>query len=464
MEEQILEFLDGNMAPHEEEELLHRLAVSPERRALLRQHLQVREMVGNLAKKQRLAVPVALTAGVFKAVSDLGYTGPAPMPNAAQTQPEVVPVAASTSRMFFSMRGRTIASIAVACLLAGSAITYYLIGANTTSGALDRAPQVATLSSSGVASVTTNAPAGAAVALPTVGSNSNTVSALRSGSAHMNSVGRPAKLARLSHASGTSSTENQEAVSTPVLVADKPASDVPTNPAVNTAVRSPEQTSVTPPSVPSQPSNDIRDPETSQRKANPLDGKTLTGGNAETLRPFQFSVRTGGGKWPGSEQGFTGSLAEVRGSYFLTNWLSVTGTLGLFTPSETGVDSVGLEADGSIDLGMKPHLQYRTIAGIELGTHFSVLSMPIDLSFGGATDFSGMLMPRASLFTSVDLQENLLLRVGVEGMGYSNNKINGALSAAQAKYAKMHSLLIGTVKSSEIDGFIGPSIELSWRF
>jgi hypothetical protein len=222
---------------------------------------------------------------------------------------------------------------------------------------------------------------------------------------------------------------------------------------------------VTPTVVPSEPSKDIREPQTNQRKVNPLDGtRSLTGGNPETLRPFSFSVRTGGGKWPGSEQGFTGSLAEIRGSYFLTNWLSVTGTLGLFTPSETGVDSVGMEADGSIDLSMKPHLQYRTIAGVEFGTHFSVLSMPIDLSFGGATDFTGNLMPRASIFTSVDLQENLLLRVGVEGVGYSNNKIDAALSAAQAKYARMHTLVIGTPKSSEIDGFIGPSIELSWRF
>src|SRR5438874_1014764 len=60
-EERILDFLDGNLSSHEEEELLHRLAVSPERRSLLKQHLQVRELTSSLARRQFVTVPIAVT-------------------------------------------------------------------------------------------------------------------------------------------------------------------------------------------------------------------------------------------------------------------------------------------------------------------------------------------------------------------------------------------------------------------
>ena len=76
IEDGVLDFLDGNLAPAEEEELLHRLAVSPERRALLKQHLQVRELTSALARKNRYNVPKAVTASLFETLSANGYAGP----------------------------------------------------------------------------------------------------------------------------------------------------------------------------------------------------------------------------------------------------------------------------------------------------------------------------------------------------------------------------------------------------
>src|SRR2546423_6871915 len=76
-EERILDFLDGNLEASEEEELLHRLAVSPERRNLLKQHLQMRELTSTLARRQYVSVPKALTAALFTTLAANGYAGPA---------------------------------------------------------------------------------------------------------------------------------------------------------------------------------------------------------------------------------------------------------------------------------------------------------------------------------------------------------------------------------------------------
>lgn len=478
MEEQILEFLDGNLSPQQEEELLHRLAVSPERRTLLRQHLQVREMVSTLAKKQRLAVPAALTAGVFQTVSSMGYSGPQPIHSGTVTE-SAVPAAmtASAPQGLLSMRSGAVALVSLFCLLAGSGLTYYFMHHDDSKSAvlLGNRPEgitnVQTAPATTVAVLTHDRSENGNELLHATSSKIEADMSSQTNHSHLfshavaqGSNKSPATRLPLMDNSNETHQNSIAPVTDPVVGTKTNNPDATNTNAVNTDVRTPAQTTVAPKDAEENSPSDIRDPQPAISKPNPLDGHTRTGAVSSDMQPFSFSVRTGGGKWPGSEHGFTGSLAEIRGTYHLNDWLNVTGTFGLFTPTETGVDSVGTESDGSIDLGMKPHLAYRTVVGAELGAHFSVLEMPFDVSFGGSTDFNGLMMPRASLFTSVNLQEDLLLRVGVEGMGYANNNIGSSLSAAQAKYARNHPLLLGSNKSSEITGFIGPAIEISWRF
>src|SRR5690349_13469147 len=75
-EDKILDFLDGSLSASEEEELLHRLAVSPERRIVLKQHLQLRELSTILSKKHNYMVPKTLTTALFTNLSANGYAGP----------------------------------------------------------------------------------------------------------------------------------------------------------------------------------------------------------------------------------------------------------------------------------------------------------------------------------------------------------------------------------------------------
>ncbi|HET6512431.1 MAG TPA: hypothetical protein VFH43_09590 [Candidatus Kapabacteria bacterium] len=75
IEDRILDFLDGHLESHDEEELLHRLAVSPEKRGLLREHLKLREAVTGASKTEQLAVPTNVTASLYRKLAYNGYAG-----------------------------------------------------------------------------------------------------------------------------------------------------------------------------------------------------------------------------------------------------------------------------------------------------------------------------------------------------------------------------------------------------
>ena len=71
-EERILDFLDGRLTSGQEEELLHTLAVSPERRGILRAHMRLREITSNIASADRFTVPKHVTSGLFRSLESMG--------------------------------------------------------------------------------------------------------------------------------------------------------------------------------------------------------------------------------------------------------------------------------------------------------------------------------------------------------------------------------------------------------
>ena len=108
-------------------------------------------------------------------------------------------------------------------------------------------------------------------------------------------------------------------------------------------------------------------------------------------------------------------------------------------------------------------MQYRTIAGAELGFKFNMFSAPFEFSGGFISDFQGSIIPRLGFFTSLTLQDNLSMNIGLEGMIYSHD-ISSSLRNAQITYSGEHPSLIGALPNKESTGFIGPSIELMWHF
>lgn len=75
-EDRILDFLDGRLATPDEEELLHTLAVSPERRQVLREHMKVRQLTSTLAQQEQFNVPEQLTNQLFAKLETMGYSAP----------------------------------------------------------------------------------------------------------------------------------------------------------------------------------------------------------------------------------------------------------------------------------------------------------------------------------------------------------------------------------------------------
>lgn len=452
MEEQILEFLDGNLSGADEEELLHRLAVSPERRMLLRQHLQVREMVGVLARKQKLAVPGALTAGVFSSVASLGYSGP--MPPVTNSNAGLKPPIASAQRTP-GLRKRTVALLALACLLLGSGVTYLLDRPSESS------VSTGSMSAMTIPSVASNqqpvAPQSIQSQLATAAST--TPSSIIPASTIDSKATRHISNKHISTA--TTNINNGSQDFSQLLPVKEPATATP-NPQPPTPElknATPAQQQVSPKNEPAvQPTQDIREPNTttSQRPASPFDVKEAE--HKGLTSPYSFSVRSGGGKMPGSTYGYTGSLFELRGTYHLNNWLSVTGSYGQFMPYETGVVSAQIVSkDASQYMKLASDIQYKNVAGIELGASFAIEEIPFEISAGTMNDFQGTWIPRASLFTSLDWSDALQLKVGIEGMFYTHH-INFSNTQTQPTF------LLGTMKQQETAGFVGPAIELNWKF
>lgn len=449
MEEQILEFLDGNLSGADEEELLHRLAVSPERRTLLRQHLQVREMVGVLARKQKLAVPGALTAGVFASVASLGYSGPIPPASSAQTAGLKPPVQ-SPART--GLHKRTIALLSLACLLLGSGVTY-LLGNST-----EQPGSVAAVTTQQFNTTTSTAPSNtasnnAASTVTTTSENPVAQSSKHSSVISSSHKNRNTVKDVATSNNGVLVGYGQESIPTPPA----PAPEVKEPVAIenNTNSQNTVNTSVEPKN---EPATDIREPANTvnQRPASPFDRKDEE--RKSFTQPYSFSVRSGGGKMPGSSYGYTGSLFEIRGTYHLNNWLSMTGSYGQFMPYETGVVSAQITTnDRTQQLKYSSDIQYKNVLGLELGARFAIEEIPFELAAGAMNDLQGTWIPRGSLFTSLDWSENLQLKVGIEGMFYTH-KINFSNSQTQPSF------LLGSVRKQETAGFVGPAIELMWKF
>jgi hypothetical protein len=78
VEDKILEYLDGSLGEHESAELLARLAVSPEKRALLEEHLRLKDILA-LGRKP-YSVPLATERALAQRLPILSRPGTAPVP------------------------------------------------------------------------------------------------------------------------------------------------------------------------------------------------------------------------------------------------------------------------------------------------------------------------------------------------------------------------------------------------
>jgi hypothetical protein len=145
MNTELLQFLDGTLAPEQEAELLHRLSVSPERRDLLRSYFNQQQLFQR--DRNSIAVPYAAEQKLW---ASLGAMMPPAVQNAAAPAAAVIETAATTaSRTGFFNSAFSVASVALICLLIGLGSGYFAgKNSNTDNIVAENAPVGRTLSPS----------------------------------------------------------------------------------------------------------------------------------------------------------------------------------------------------------------------------------------------------------------------------------------------------------------------------
>ncbi|MEI8134737.1 MAG: hypothetical protein WCH46_06620 [bacterium] len=449
-EERILDFLDGNLHSSEEEELMHRLAVSPEQRGLLKQHLQMRELTSALAKQQFVTVPKALTASLFTTLAASGYTGPQ-MP--ATIKESVVatqtagtgfkaPIATQSVSPIFQRRSLVLSALLLA-FISGSVVTYFTVGTtdqyniaqlNSTPATASKVQSARTINE-----------------MITVPSSSESIMGNTKANISTRSItlDKPKNLHRIQEVVSNENSFPLSSSTAPTLLSQPRVAEIASRP-----LRTLEP-------VPSSDIHGDREPIRSPF----LQPDYQSADTRSTLERLNFGFHFGEGKAPGNEQALTGSLRELSVSYDLSELFSARMSIGQFLPYETQAVAAkqSVNSDGLALFQLSPVLKSRAVIGAGIGMKFSISGSPLEIDGGMIADFQGNILPRGGLFTSLILTDFLTMNIGIEALIYSHD-IRPSISAIQTSSSGGHSLLIGTSKNKEMTGYIGPSIEFTGHF
>lgn len=523
IEDGVLDFLDGNLAPAEEEELLHRLAVSPERRALLKQHLQVRELTSALARKNRYNVPKAVTASLFETLSANGYAGPifhSSNENAEMLRASLeknldktatkVAGKRSKSAMFFSsmfsfVSGAILMYFFLPALTANTVETTFAGNANSAApivntNSIFSSSQVTNISGENTNSNTLSSASIGSISIPThrveassprVDANSSSIRSVSNISTNHSSV-QVADNSIIANHSNISITPNSlefAGYNTNVKLGSSAMNITSTNEVIpatpNVALNNMPASTVSNDRVEMQKQNvpvyDLnRELATATTKAWWDDGGMRSGSISDIRTKGYFgrdpevedessvldrttaAIRTGGGFAPGTS-GVSASLIEFKLSADLNDWVVAKLSYGQFMPYETEAQNAGKNQDGVRQIELVPVLQSKSVVSAELGVRFDIIGAPIELMGGMMTDMKNGIIPRASVFSHFKLFENFDLGLGFEALLYTND-ISSSLADKQNLFSYEHPVLISTPKSEELTGFIGPAIEVQWHF
>jgi len=136
VEDAIIAYLDGTLDERSSEELLHLLSVSPEKRALMEEHLKMREMI-SLGQKP-ISVPLSLEQQLAERLPVLGRE----VPYLTPITPSIVSTSASETGVLFGITRFVSSLVSRSVLRTGLALTsaalvgglsWYLLSQNTSS-------------------------------------------------------------------------------------------------------------------------------------------------------------------------------------------------------------------------------------------------------------------------------------------------------------------------------------------
>jgi len=476
-EDRILDFLDGHLAVPDEEELLHTLAVSPERRQVMREHMKLREVTSSIARQDRFAVPEYVTDGLFAKLEGMGFSAPVSTEALLSRTPEYVSVAAATAVATAVGSGWRIGAMSLLTASLMSFIlgagAYYVFGSSL--GLRTRSQELAArqhaITRHYASSVAHNGASQFDVALAQpVSHNASKITANGTKNGTGNARNLSSSISAAPVEAGfigpfmdgpvtASSSDNSVAnvnnyiganINNDIASKNLPISYTP-------PVKAAYSATVTAP----QPLTDLIPFWPSVIPA-PFEKESGTIG-------IQYSGGPGPDKNSSSVQ--WSNLFELKVGFTLWDYFAGSASMGYLSSFE-------MVAQGSLEQNVKvgstnysnayvintsgTNVKTATLVGFEGGITLDHIGVPITAMAGIMTSFSTTYY-RGSLMMRFEPFQDMVVSAGIEALWYSHDLGTSTLEQTEYPYNNYKPVNPSGI-ISETCGLIGPSIELGWHF
>ncbi len=443
-EDHILDFIDGRLATGDEEELLHTLAVSPERRQVLHEHLRLREITTTLSSHERFSVPDHVTSQLFATLGTMGFAAPASTEAILTRAPQFVnrPEVVNTVAMIGSGWKLGFTSLVTASvmsfLLGVGAI--YVFGTRLGIHTLSQQKQLAAMHhvSRPMANVTHSEFNLAAVDMGTT---------LESAAPH--------------DAATIASIPVREDADLGSVAGVNPSDDIRDVPVTYTAPR--ERSLTIAASIP-RPGLAPIIPDWGMAIPSPFL-------NEQGIISFRYgsgpALNGGGGSWtsPNSPSAQWTSFSELKFTWHLWKYVTARAAMGELSSYERMPNTPPVNVGANkYEITTSLTKQTSTLIGGELGFTLDPLGIPLEVSGGLMTDGSGQVVyTRGGIFAHFEPSGALSISAGIEGIQYQHN-IQTDYQNNKAAYQNYMDRMSQPSFGTETAGFIGPSLEIGWHF
>lgn len=467
-EDRILDFLDGRLATPDEEELLHTLAVSPERRQVMREHMKLREVTSSIARQDRFSVPDYVSDQLFSKLEGMGYEAPASTEALLSRTPQYISVAGAAAVATAVGSGWRIgamslltASIMSFILGAGA---YYVFGSSL--GLRTRSQELALARhravSNQMASARSTAPQyDVALAQPVSKAEAKIIAnGAKNISANGTSITSGAEPAPLeANFIGPVDLEGQLAAASSEI-AGSSAGDAVSGKDISISYTPPVKSTYSANVTAPQKINDIL-PFWPDVIPSPLaqDRGTIS---------FQYS----GGLSPNSTTVQWGHLLELKIGFTLWDYFAGSASMGFLSSFES-VPQKTVQQNVKVGTTVYPianvvnfstsDVKTTTLIGFEGGITLDHLGVPFAAMAGIMYSGEGAPYYRGSLMMHFEPVDKMVVSGGIEGLLY-----NHSLQTTDQQASTSYPTYLPTVNPSGINhewcGLFGPSIQIGWHF
>jgi hypothetical protein len=447
-EERILDFLDGRLTGGEEEELLHTLAVSPERRGVLKAHMKLREVTSSIASTERVGVPKHVTSQLFTTLEALGLSATASTEDILTRAPQLVKATAEKSvtailpslatsgawhMSFASIVGASLLSFAL------GAGAYHVFSNGVGVHPMGEAP-IAAVQQVTRQQATTSIVQSSVSAVPAAVIDPSSSS----------EVVRSASEAPLSLSYLTPLPLDRSGFQ-PIFQKEAPFDGG--EPFASVAAR---EHAIEPDKI-DRPTQLASQRILARAIESPVEKPNGT-----------ISLRYGMGVMPTNGILSPSSLEEVKFRWMISQYLVGQASLGqLQTSVHEAIPPADRSKAGAIsEISTGATTINNFLLGVEGGITLDPLHLPLEATFGVMTDGSNRFYYRGGLFGHYEPVEAMSIAFGLEGIWF-NHSIDQSIKNVVNTYRSLLTSDRPAVKGatgSELGGFIGPSIEFGWHF